>query len=70
MAVVLFKVHVEELTYPYRRELVETFPMSQYDEVNKFVETFNNARSHIWSFKLEAKIDKAITVVNTKIIKV
>lgn len=70
MAIVLYKVHVEELSYPYRRELVDMFSMTQYDDVMKFVEAFNNGRSHIWSFKLEAKVDSTIEIEHIKNITV
>jgi hypothetical protein len=68
MAIALYKVHVEELVFPYRRELIDTFPMSQQNDVMRFVEVFNNARGHIWSFKLEALFDKTMEEPHAKII--
>jgi hypothetical protein len=60
MAIVMYKVHVEELAFPYRRELVDVFPSVQYDDVMNFVERFNSDREHIWGFKLEVHKDDSI----------
>lgn len=62
MAILLYKVHVESLTFPYPRDLVDTFPDSQLDDIMALVKTFNLARGSIWSFKLDYRIDNSIEV--------
>lgn len=69
MAILLHKVHVESLEFPYPKELIDTYPNHQLDEIMNYVRAFNLARNTIWSFKLDFKIDDSIEVdPETKII--
>ena len=62
MAIILYKLHVDSLDFPWPQTTIDIFPDSQAAEVIKFVDDHNNARHSTWDIKLGCRSDSTLKV--------
>lgn len=60
MAIILYKIHVDSLDFPYPQTTLNVYPDSQMHEVLKYVDDHNNKRMSIWDLKLGCRSDNTI----------
>ena len=54
MALLVYRVRVDQLTFPYNRELVAIYTNDRKKRVQTWIENFNNKRDSTWVYKLES----------------